>query len=58
VIVELNPLIEPATGLRTGGTYNVVVDPTGERIFVGLNAGDPATRDTFGEIVLAIVTLP
>ena len=58
VIVELNPLIEPATGLRTGGTYNVVVDPSGERVYVGLNAGDPATRDTFGEIVLAIVTLP
>ena len=58
VVVELNPLIEPATGLRTGGTYNVVVDPSGERIYVGLNAGDPATRDTFGEIVLAIVTLP
>jgi hypothetical protein len=58
VIVELNPLIEPALGLRTGGTYNVVVDPNGERIYIGLNAGDPATRDTFGEVVLAIVTLP
>ena len=58
VVVELNPLIEPATGLRTGGTYNVVVDPSGDRVYVGLNAGDPATRDTFGEVVLAIVTLP
>jgi sugar lactone lactonase YvrE len=58
VVVELNPLIEPAIGLRTGGTYNVVVDPSGERVFIGLNAGDPAKRDTFGEIVLAIVTLP
>ncbi|MEN8237957.1 MAG: hypothetical protein ABFR53_02020, partial [Actinomycetota bacterium] len=57
VVVELNPLIEPALGLRTGGTYNVLVDPSGERVFVGLNAGDPDTRDTFGEIVLAIVTL-
>ncbi len=58
VIVELNPLIEPAIGLRTGGTYNVVVDPSGKRVYVGLNAGDPARRDTFGEVVLAIVTLP
>ncbi|MEN8238964.1 MAG: hypothetical protein ABFR53_07160 [Actinomycetota bacterium] len=58
VIVELNPLIESATGLRTGGTYNVVIDPSGERIYVGLNAGDPSSGDTFGEIVLAIVTLP
>lgn len=58
VVVELNPLIEPTLGLRTGGTYSVVVDPNGGRIYVGLNAGDPATRDTFGEVVLAIVTLP
>ena len=58
IVIELNPLIEPVLGLRTGGTYNVVVDPSGERIFVGLNAGDPATQDSFGEVVLAIVTLP
>jgi hypothetical protein len=58
VVVELNPLIEPELGLRTGGTYNVIVGPSGKRIFVGLNAGDPATRDSFGEVVLAIVTLP
>ena len=58
VIVELNPLIEPALGLRTGGTYNVAVDPSGERVYVGLNAGNAATGDSFGEVVLAIVTLP
>jgi len=58
VIVELNPLIESGIGLRAGGTYNVVVDPSGERVYIGLNAGDPATRDSFGETVLAIVTLP
>ncbi len=58
VVVELNPLIETAMGLRTGGTYDVVVDPSGERVYIGLNAGNPASGDTFGEIVLAIVTLP
>ena len=58
VVVELNPLIEPAIGLRTGGTYNVIVDPSGKRVFVGLNAGDAATGDSFGEVLLAIVTLP
>jgi hypothetical protein len=36
----------------------VVVDPNGEQVYVVLNAGDPASRDTFGEVVLAIVTLP
>lgn len=58
VIVELNPLVEDKYGLVAGGTYNVVVSADGSTVFVGLNAGDPATRDTFGEIILAIVTLP
>lgn len=58
VVVELNPLVEEGFGLVAGGTYNVVVSEDGKTIFVGLNAGDPATRDTFGEIFLAIITLP
>jgi sugar lactone lactonase YvrE len=58
VVVELNPLVEDEFGLRAGGTYNVVVSADGSTVFVALNAGDPATRDTFGEIVLAVVTLP
>jgi sugar lactone lactonase YvrE len=58
VIVELNPIIEPALGLRLGGTYNVVVDPSGERVYIGFNAGDPASRDTFGSVVLVVVDLP
>lgn len=58
VVVELNPLIEDQLGLRSGGTYSISVDPSGDRIFVGLNAGDPSGRDTFGEVVLVVVTLP
>lgn len=58
VVVELNPLIEEQLGLRTGGTYSVVVDPNGEQVYVVLNAGEPTARDAFGEVVLAIVTLP
>lgn len=58
VVVELNPLVESEYGLRAGGTYNVVVSDDGSTVFVALNAGDPATRDSFGEIVLAVVTLP
>ncbi len=58
VVVELNPLLEDAFGLRGGGTYNVVVDPSGERVYVGINAGDVSTRAEFGEVVLVIVTLP
>jgi len=58
VVVELNPLVEVLYGLQAGGTYNVVVSTDGSTVFVGLNAGDPATRDSFGEVVLAVVTLP
>ncbi len=58
VVVELNPLVEAEFGLVAGGTYNVAVSGDGKTVYVGLNAGDPATRDAFGEVILAIVTLP
>lgn len=57
-IVELQPLVGDALGMYLGGTYNVTVDPSGSRIYVGFNAGDAATGDDFGEIVLVVVTLP
>lgn len=59
VVVLLNDLIEPALGVTAGGSYNVVVDPTGERLFIGLNAGPPGdVGETFGTVVLAVVELP
>lgn len=57
-VVQLNPLVEEHHGLRAGGTYSVAVSADGKTIYVELNAGDPATRDTFGEVLLAVVTLP
>ncbi len=58
VIVELNPFVESKFGLRAGGTYSVSVSDDGRTVYVVLNSGDPATRDSFGEVVLAVVTLP
>jgi hypothetical protein len=58
VLVELNPLIEPALGVRVGGTYNVAVDPQTGRIYVGLNAsavGSDDVETTLGSVVLAVV---
>jgi hypothetical protein len=57
-LVRLNDLIEEGLGVRAGGTYDVVVDPSGERIYIGLNAG-PIDDDeaAFGEVVLAVVEL-
>lgn len=58
VLVELNPLIESALGVRVGGTYNIAVDPQSGRIYVGLNASAVGSDDleaTFGSVVLAVV---
>lgn len=57
VVVELQPLVGEALGWRLGGTYNVAVDPSGTRIFVGLNAGEIGSGESVGEVVLVVVTL-
>jgi hypothetical protein len=54
VVVELNPLAEQHLGLTLGGSYNVVVSPSGDTVYVGMNSGP----DGFGEIVLLVVHLP
>lgn len=57
-LVRLNDLVESGLDVRAGGTYNVVVDPGGERIYVGLNAGPiDDDEDAFGQVVLAVVDL-
>lgn len=56
VVVELNDLAERELDLTLGGSYNVVVDPSGDRLFVGFNAG-PDEDDPWGEVVLAIIHL-
>ncbi|MGA9278485.1 hypothetical protein, partial [Ilumatobacter sp.] len=55
VVVRLNELIEPALGIRVGGSYNVAVDEANRRVYVGLNGGDPAVEEVFGDVVLAVV---
>lgn len=62
-VVELQDMVERALDLRVGGTYDVVVDPEGGRVYMGINAGPahPASEDeddTFGTIVLLVIDLP
>lgn len=57
VIVELDPLARDAFGIHLGGTYNITIDPSGTRLYIGMNAGS-AEDDGFGEVVLVIVDLP
>ena len=57
VLVELNQLAEDQLGLTLGGSYSVAFDPKARVLYVGLNAGE--TRDDpWGEVVLAVITLP
>jgi DNA-binding beta-propeller fold protein YncE len=56
-VVRLNDLAEPQLHLRLGGSYDVVLDPSGSSLFVGLNAGDPTAKEAFGAVVLAVVKL-
>ncbi len=58
VVVELLDPIGTRLGVRAGGSYDVVMDPGGRRLFVGLNAGSLDGGITFGTVVLAVVDLP
>jgi sugar lactone lactonase YvrE len=57
VVVELDDLAVAEFGIHLGGTYNVSLDPGGQRLYLGMNAG-PAEDDGFGEVILVVVTLP
>ena len=61
-VVEMQDMFASALGLRFGGTYDVVMDPGGKRLYIGANAGPADTAgedaDTFGTIVLVVVDLP
>ncbi len=55
-LVKLFEAANAQLGVRLGGSYNVVLDPSGRRLYVGLNAGDG--EETFGRVFLAIINLP
>ena len=56
-VVELNALAEQELGLTLGGSYSVAVDPSGDRVYVSLNAGEDRD-EPWGEVVLVVVDLP
>lgn len=57
VVAELNGLAEDHLGLTLGGSYDLAVADRGHTLYVGLNAGK-THDDPWGEVVLAVVTLP
>jgi hypothetical protein len=56
IIVELNDVVGRELDLTLGGSYSVAVDPSGDRVYVGLNAGRDR-EEPWGEVVLAVVEL-
>ena len=58
VVAELNPLAEQGLGVTLGGSYDVAVDPSGDKVFVGMNSGPLGAEDDFGEVALLVVYLP
>jgi hypothetical protein len=57
-VVALNDLATKQLQLRLGGTYDVAIDPSGKRAYLGFNAGPPDSQEPFGTIVLVTVDLP
>lgn len=55
-VVELYEAALEELGVRLGGSYSVVLDPGGRRLYVGLNAGEG--DESFGRVFLAIINLP
>lgn len=53
-VVRLGPLVQQRLGLVANGSYDVAVDRTTGRVFVGLNAGVGKDKP-WGEVVLAVV---
>ena len=57
VVVEANALAEKQLGLRLGGSYDVALDPSGQRAYIGFNAGPTDATEPFGSVVLVVVDL-
>jgi hypothetical protein len=57
-VVNLGDLLDAKLQLQIGGSYDIAIDPTGRTLYVGLNAGEPGGKNTFGTVVLAVVHLP
>lgn len=56
VVVELADPVADELGVVAGGTYDVVLSPDGDTLYVGLNVG-PDEDETFGSVVLAAVAV-
>jgi hypothetical protein len=58
VLAFLAGPLEQKYGYRIGGTYNLQIDATGERLFFTFNGAPVSDRGTFGQPCVAVVQVP
>lgn len=57
-VIALAPIVEDGLGVILGGTYNLVMDPDANRIYLGANVDPTGSGNGFGEVALLVITLP
>lgn len=58
VLAFLQGPLQEKLKYNIGGTYNVQIDPTGQRLFMTFNGADPSMRGVFGKPVVVVLHIP
>jgi len=58
VLAFLSQPIRDQFKYQVGGTYNLQIDPAGERLFITFNGSDPGARSAFGRPCMVVVHVP
>src|SRR5262249_51156921 len=53
-----DPLRQKFGGFMIGGTYNVQIDPSGERLYITFNGAPSGARSPFGQPVVTVLPIP
>jgi hypothetical protein len=58
VLAFLGPVLQEKLKWQCGGTYNLQLDPAGERLFFTFNGSAPGERSPFGKAAMVVVHIP
>ena len=53
-----DPLQQKFGGFMIGGTYNLQIDPSGERLYITFNGAPAGARSAFGRPVVTVLHIP
>ena len=57
-VLSLLDIVTDGLGATLGGTYNLVVDPEANRLYLGANVDPDGSGGGFGEVALLVIGLP